>query len=96
MPAVSHSTIIVVVEAIFEVYIWLIIARVVLSYVHIRTYHPVLRLIYEVTEPVLGYFRRLLPRTGTFDFSPILAFLLVWVVEQLVIALLTFLFTLAR
>jgi YggT family protein len=85
-----------IVSIAFELYIWLIVARVVLSYVRIRTYHPVLRFIYDVTEPVLGFFRRLLPRTGAFDFAPLLAFLSVWVAGQLVIALLTFLFSVAR
>lgn len=92
---ISHY-VISVVSIVFEIYIWLIVARVILSYIRIRTYHPVLRFIYEVTEPVLGFFRRLLPRTGAYDFSPILAFFFVWVVEQLVIALLTFLFAVVR
>jgi YggT family protein len=92
---VSHN-VIAVVAMVFEIYIWLIVARVILSYIRISTPHPVLRFIYEVTEPVLGFFRRLLPRTGAYDFSPMVAFLFVWVVEQLVIALLTFLFTIAR
>ena len=70
-------TLISIVSIVFEIYIWLIVARVLLSYVRFRTYHPVLRFIYEVTEPVLGFFRRLLPRTGAFDFSPLLAFLFV-------------------
>ncbi len=89
MPTISHD-VITVVSIAFEIYIWLIVARVILSYIRIRTYHPVLRFIYEVTEPVLGFFRRLLPRTGAYDFSPLLAFFFVWVVEQLVVALLTY------
>lgn len=92
---VSHY-VISVVSVVFEIYIWLIVVRVILSYFRIRTYHPVPRFIYEATEPVLGFFRRLLPRTGAYDFSPILAFFFVWVVEQLVITLLTFLFAVVR
>ena len=37
---------------------------------------PLLKLIYAVTEPVLGPIRRALPKTGMFDFSPIVALLL--------------------
>ncbi len=92
---VSHY-VISVVSIVFEIYIWLIVVRVILSYFRIRTYHPVPRFIYEATEPVLVFFRRLLPRTGAYDFSPILAFFFVWVVEQLVITLLTFLFAVVR
>ncbi len=92
---VSHD-VISIVSIVFEIYIWLIVARVILSYFRFRTYHPVLRFIYDVTEPVLGFFRRLLPRTGAFDFSPLLAFFFVWVVGQLVIALLQYLFLAVR
>ena len=95
MLAISHY-VITVVSIIFEIYISLIVARVILSYMRFRTYHPVLRFIYEATEPLLGFFRRLLPRTGAFDFSPLLALLFVWIVEILVIALLTNLFLVVR
>lgn len=79
----------------FEIYIWLIVARVVLSFFKFRQYYPVLRFIYEATEPVLGFFRRIMPRTGVFDFSPLIAVLALEVARQLVFMLLRFLFSLA-
>jgi YggT family protein len=91
----SHD-VISLISIILEVYIWLIVARVILSYFRFKKYHPVLRFIYDVTEPLLGFFRRLLPRTGAFDFSPLLAFLFVWIVGQLLIALLTYMFAVVR
>jgi YggT family protein len=91
----SHD-LISIVSAVFEVYIWLIVARVLLSYVRLRKYNPILRFIYEATEPVLGFFRRLLPRTGAIDFSPIVAFLFLEVAKMLVILLLTSLFVAGR
>jgi len=48
--------------------------------------NPVTRFIYEVTEPVLGLFRRLLPPRPSFpiDFSPILAFIVLQLLENIV------------
>jgi YggT family protein len=80
----------------FEIYIWLIVARVIISFFRFKQYHPVLRFIYDITEPVLGFFRRILPQTGAMDFSPLLSFIFVWLVGQLLISLLTYLFAVAR
>jgi YggT family protein len=87
---------IAVVSTVFEVYIWLIVARVLLSYVRVRHYNPILRFIYEATEPVLGFIRRLLPPTGAIDFSPIVAFLFLEVAKMLLIGLLTSMFAVHR
>jgi len=36
----------------------------------------VIRLIYAVTEPIMGPIRKVLPKTGMFDFSPVVALIL--------------------
>ncbi|HXH96867.1 MAG TPA: YggT family protein [Gaiellaceae bacterium] len=46
------------------------------------------RFLYDVTEPYLRLFRRVLPSTGPLDFSPILAVIVLWVVEQVLIRIL--------
>lgn len=46
------------------------------------------RFLYDVTEPYLRLFRRVLPSTGPLDFSPMLAVIVLWVVEQLLVQLL--------
>jgi uncharacterized protein YggT (Ycf19 family) len=46
------------------------------------------RFLYDVTEPYLRIFRRLLPSTGAFDFSPIIAVIVLWVIEQVLIRIL--------
>ncbi|MEW6218411.1 MAG: YggT family protein [Thermodesulfobacteriota bacterium] len=54
-------------------YMWLIIARAILSWVSPDPYNPIVQFLYGVTEPVLGRIRRLLPLTaGGIDFSPII------------------------
>lgn len=56
-----------------NIYMWLIIAQALLSWVSPDPYNPIVRFLYRVTEPVLSYVRRRLPVIfGGVDFSPIL------------------------
>ena len=55
------------------IYMWLIIARALLSWVSPDPYNPIVRFLYRVTEPVLSHVRRRLPVIfGGIDFSPLL------------------------
>jgi YggT family protein len=72
------------VDIAFQVYSWLIIVRVVLSWVRHNPYHPLIRFIYEMTEPYLRIFRRFVPPVGMIDLSPIVAFLVLEVFQVLV------------
>ena len=56
-----------------------ILARVLVSWFNVSPgspFMPVLRLIYGITEPIMGPIRKILPRTGMFDFSPVVALIL--------------------
>jgi YggT family protein len=46
------------------------------------------RFLYDVTEPYLRIFRRVLPSTGPLDFSPMVAVIVLWIVEQALIRVL--------
>lgn len=81
-------TIIQIVDLIFRVLVWLIIFRCILSFVRHDPYQPLIRFIYDVTEPIMGPFRRLIPAAGGIDFSPIIAILAVELVRGLVVSLL--------
>lgn len=85
--SISYYFISVVSKAI-DIYVWLIIARVVVSFFQPRQYHPVLKFIYEVTEPVLAFCRRILPAPKIgLDFSPILAVVGLELVKSVIIRL---------
>ncbi|SFR14422.1 YggT family protein [Desulfoscipio geothermicus] len=71
-----------------EVYTWLIFIRIILSWVRVNPYQPVVRFIYETTEPVLGFFRRIIPPIGMIDISPIAAFFALKLLGTLIIRLL--------
>ncbi len=66
--------------AILQVYQWIIIARAVVSWIPtIPRYHPAVRLLEDLTEPVLRPLRRLIPpeKTAYVDFTPLIVFFLI-------------------
>jgi len=77
-----------VIDVAFEVLVWLIIIRCILSFVRHDPYQPVFKFIYDVTEPVMAPFRRLVPVVGGLDFSPLIAIMVVELVRRLVYAVL--------
>ncbi|MHB8079947.1 MAG: YggT family protein [Candidatus Krumholzibacteriia bacterium] len=68
--------------ALLKVYSWLILARVILSWVNPQPRHTFLVMVIRVTEPVLRLLRPLVPIPGL-DLSPILAFLLIQLASRL-------------
>ncbi|MFZ5648425.1 MAG: YggT family protein [Bacillota bacterium] len=79
--------VITVIDIAFEVYMALMFARILLSWVRHNPYQPVIRFIYEITEPVLGFFRRVIPPIGVIDISPIAAFFVLGLLKSLIINL---------
>jgi YggT family protein len=67
-------------------YFWLILVRVILSFVGQGSYHPMVPLIAQLTDPVLRPIRRVLPDLGGFDFSPLVAMLAIYLARALVVA----------
>jgi YggT family protein len=54
-------------------YLVLIIAVVILSWIGQRARHPLIPLLYQLTEPVLRPFRRVIPPIAGIDLSPLFA-----------------------
>jgi YggT family protein len=59
-----------------------ILVRILLTWFPVDQSNPIIRLLNEVTEPVLAPFRRIVPRIGMFDLSPIAAMLVIQFVQQ--------------
>lgn len=76
-----------VVARLFDLYNLLILIRLLLSWVNPDPYAAWVRFIYQVTEPFLEPFRRLLPPLGMIDFSPLLALLVLSFIRRLVLSL---------
>lgn len=72
----------------FRVLEWLVIARCILSFFRHDPYHPLIKFVYDMTEPIMAPFRRLIPAVGGIDFSPIIVILVIELVGNLVVEVL--------
>ena len=79
------------VNVFISVYVLILIAYILMSWVRLP-YSPWLnriqRFLYDVCEPYLRIFRRLLPSFGGFDFSPIIAILALGIVDRVITSIL--------
>ena len=61
-----------------------IFVRVLLTWLPIDQSNRIVRILFDVTEPVLAPFRRVIPRIGMFDLSPLAALLVIQFVQTAV------------
>jgi len=75
-----------VLKIVLNIYMWVVIAQAVLSWVSPDPYNPIVRFINNVTEPVLYPIRKRLPLSfGGIDFSPMLVILAIIFLQQFVV-----------
>jgi len=75
----------------FNIYSWLIIIRILLTWIPVNPYSAFVSFITSITDPYLNIFRRIIPPVGMIDFSPIAAFFVLEVIRMLLLQLLTIL-----
>ena len=63
---------------LISIYILLIIIRIVFSWGMVSYTNRIMRFLVDITEPLLGPLRRMIPPLGWIDISPIVAFLILW------------------
>jgi YggT family protein len=64
-----------------NVYFFALLAMIILSWVAPGSSHPAIYLLHQITEPVMAPVRKALPAMGGMDFSPILVFILINVIQ---------------
>ena len=72
-----------------QIYVLVLFGRAILSwfpYSHDSPINPIRRVVFTLTEPVLAPFRRIIPPMGMFDLSFLVAFLVVEIFVQGVLA----------
>lgn len=76
---------------VMDLYVWVIIIRVILSWIGIDYWHPhpIVKFIYGVTEPILRPIRKVIGPIGFLDISPLVAVLIIyflrsWIVPTLI------------
>lgn len=74
----------IIIYYILTIFQLILLARILVSWFpNIDRYNPIIRLLYDVTEPVLRPIRQALPQTYGFDFSPLIVFIAISLIQQL-------------
>ena len=79
-----------IIDIALNIYLWIIIIQAVLSWVNPDPYNPIVRILHQLTEPVLARVRRWIPIRGLpIDFSPMIVllaivFLQIFLVQSLI------------
>jgi YggT family protein len=75
-----------VLEAVLTLYMWVIIARALVSWVNPDPWNPIVQFLERATEPVLAPIRRRLGWQMGIDLSPFLAILIIVFLQYAVVA----------
>ncbi len=86
------STLLRLLNLAFTLYSFAIIIRALLPWFGVSYYHPAMQFLLRITEPLLAPLRRHIPPIGGLDFTPMVALIILWVVEQLLRVLFVALF----
>ena len=70
-----------IVGLLVNIYFFALLAMIILSWVAAGSGNPAIALLHQITEPVMAPFRKILPAMGGLDFSPILVFILINVIQ---------------
>ena len=77
------------ISMIFNVIYFLLVIRIVLSWLAVDSYNEIIHIIYKMTEPILAPFRRLRLVVGAVDFSAIIAFIVLAFLRNFIVGILT-------
>lgn len=83
MSVAVATTAINVINIVTWVLYILILARILISWLPIHPWHPLVRWLRIIVDPILAPFRRILPSLGGLDLSPLLAILVIFFVQRL-------------
>ncbi|MFN2365260.1 MAG: YggT family protein [Desulfurivibrionaceae bacterium] len=73
-------------DLVLSAYIWIVIGRAVISWVNADPYNPIVRFVYEVTEPLLAQIRRVVPMIGgAIDFSPMILIIAIMFLRSFIV-----------
>ncbi len=74
------------IDFLLTAYMWVIIGRAVISWVSADPSNPIVRFLYEATEPALSRIRRFLPMSmGGIDFSPMILIMAIMFLQSFLV-----------
>lgn len=87
-------TLVILIDWAFRLYSVAIVLRALLPWVGVSHFHPVMRFLIQITEPVMAPLRRFVRPVNGLDFTPMIALIIVYVIRLVLLNLLQALATL--
>ena len=78
-----------IVEIVFNIFVFAVFARAILSWFDPGNYNPASSLLQSLTEPLLGLCRKIIPDLGGIDLSPLVALVLLQLAKMVILPPLT-------
>ncbi len=80
------TTIVALLSMLLNLLWFAIFARAIVSWFPVDPNGPIVRALDAITEPVLEPLRRVVPRVGLFDITPMVAIILILVIQQILVS----------
>lgn len=75
-----------VLDIVLTLYLYVVIARAIVSWVNPDPRNPIVRFLYNATEPLLYRVRRAVPYIGGIDFSPLLVIIGIYFLQYFLVS----------
>ena len=73
---------------VLQIYTFILLIRILITWIpNLDPYHPIVQILFQVTEPVLEPARKLIPPIGMIDISPIVVFIVLGILQDLLVQL---------
>ena len=73
---------------VLQIYTFVLLVRILITWIpNLDPYNPIVQMLFQVTEPVLEPARKLIPPLGMIDISPIVVFIVLGILHDLLMQL---------
>ncbi|RLA06212.1 MAG: YggT family protein [Gammaproteobacteria bacterium] len=84
IPALLYLSMLEIIDFIFDIFFFAIVIQAIMSWLNPATYNPMVTFLEGLTYPILNLVRRFIPDLGGIDLSPILAILLLQIIQMII------------
>ncbi len=71
---------------VLQIYTFVLLIRILVTWIpNLDPYHPIVQMLFQVTDPVLEPARKLIPPIGMIDISPIVVFIVLGILQDLLV-----------
>lgn len=89
MPSPINSALLFLVTTLFDLYLMLLVIRLLLAYVQVNYFNPIVQMIIKLTQPLVGPVKRVVPNYRRIEFATLLWILILEMIKFFIMGLIT-------